>query len=81
MPEQPPPRPDVEQLAATIEQITAAMRAYARALAPAMAAMGAAIQKAAAAQQAEYVLAPPPDRPAWQSPHGPARTRRTKQRP
>ncbi|MEV6790882.1 hypothetical protein AB0M87_02550 [Streptomyces sp. NPDC051320] len=28
------------------------------------------------AKQSQYALAPPPDRPAWQSPHGPAHTRR-----
>ncbi|MFI7563815.1 hypothetical protein ACIBVM_18495 [[Kitasatospora] papulosa] len=82
MTEQFPPRPDVEQLAAALEQFGAAMRAYVAALAPAVATMTAAIRSAARnAQQAEYVLAPPPDRPAWQSPHGPAHIRRKEQRP
>lgn len=79
MTEQPPPRPDAEQLAAVVVQLADTMRAYVAALAPAMAAMGAAVQSAARnARQVEYALAPPPDRPAWQSPHGPAHTHRTK---
>ncbi|WP_406412100.1 hypothetical protein OG923_24475 [Streptomyces halstedii] len=82
MTEQPDRRPDAEQLHAAVEQIAAAMRAYVAALAPAVVAMAAAIQKATrTAQQAEYALAPPPDRPAWQSLHGPAHTRRKEQRP
>ncbi|MGC5343665.1 hypothetical protein [Streptomyces sp. DT171] len=79
MAEQPPPRPDVEQLAAAAEQLHTAMRAYVAALAPVIATMAAALQRAARATRDDYALAPPPDRPAWQSPHGPAHTRRTKE--
>ncbi|NEA19832.1 hypothetical protein [Streptomyces halstedii] len=78
MTEQPEPRPDAEQLAAAVEQLHA-IRAYVAALAPAVVAMAAQLQRLT--RQAEYALAPPPDRPAWQSPHGPAHTRRKEQRP
>ncbi|MFF5642085.1 hypothetical protein ACFY8Q_07195 [[Kitasatospora] papulosa] len=86
MTEQSPPRSDVEQLAAALEQFGTAMRAYVAAhiaaLAPAVAATVAAVRAASCnAQQAEYALAPPPDRPAWQSTHGPAHIRRKEQRP
>ncbi|MFF5495747.1 hypothetical protein [Streptomyces aquilus] len=75
---------DPEQLRAAGEQLGAALRAWVEAVAPAVRAAAQALAQVAeaarSAQQSEYVLAPPRparrDRPAWQSPYGPARPRR-----
>ncbi|MFF3886584.1 hypothetical protein [Streptomyces sp. NPDC001914] len=76
-----PPDIDPEQLRAAVEQLGKALRAWAEAVAPIVHAaartLAQAVEAARAAQQDDYALAPPPhrprDRPAWQSPHGPAR--------
>ncbi|MDQ0949315.1 hypothetical protein QFZ24_003238 [Streptomyces phaeochromogenes] len=68
------------------EQLCAALCAWAEAVAPAVRAAAQALAKAAeaarAANQDDYALAPPRPasrrRPAWQSPYGPAHTRRRK---
>lgn len=79
-----PPDIDPEQLRAAVEQLGSALRAWVEAVTPAVRAMAQALARAAeAARNAcpdDYALAPPPvaprDRPAWQSPYGPARPRR-----
>ncbi|MFD5873732.1 hypothetical protein [Streptomyces sp. NPDC060322] len=79
-----PPDIDPEQLRAAVEQLGKALRAWAEAVAPAVRAITQAFAEAAeaarTARQDDYALAPPPvaprDRPAWQSPYGPARPRR-----
>ncbi|MEV8318001.1 hypothetical protein AB0Q95_27905 [Streptomyces sp. NPDC059900] len=76
-----PPAVDPEQLREAVEQLGTALRAWVEAITPAVRAAAQALAKAAeAARNAcpdDYALAPPPhrprDRPAWQSPHGPAR--------
>ncbi|MCY0959621.1 hypothetical protein [Streptomyces sp. H27-H5] len=84
--EQPATAPDIdpEQLRAAVEQLGKALRAWAEAVAPVVRAAAQALAQAAeAARNArpdDYALAPPPvaprDRPAWQSPYGPARPRK-----
>ncbi|MGI5353462.1 hypothetical protein ACQEU8_36655 [Streptomyces sp. CA-250714] len=81
MTEQPsPPRVDPEAVRVAVEQMRAVMRAYVEAITPALHAAARAAETARTARRDDYALAPPPatprDRPAWQSPHGPAHTRR-----
>ncbi|WP_328361449.1 hypothetical protein OG800_26525 [Streptomyces sp. NBC_00445] len=77
----PPPAVDPEQLRAVGDQLRAALRAWAEAVAPVLRA--AADQFAALAAQLreagvvdEQGTPRRRDRPAWRSPYGPARTRR-----
>ncbi|MGW0756147.1 hypothetical protein ACWD1Y_06600 [Streptomyces sp. NPDC002814] len=77
----PPPAVDPEQLRAAGDQLRAALRAWAEAVAPAL--RTAAEQFAALAIQLreagvvdEQGAPSRRDRPAWRSPYGPARTRR-----
>ncbi|MFZ3569261.1 hypothetical protein ACNYS0_20125 [Streptomyces sp. BH034] len=75
-----PPRPPVDpvQLRAAVEQLHRALCAYVEAIRPALehaakqlATIAAAVEKARTASRDDYALAPPRDRPAWQSPYDP----------
>ena len=77
-----PPAVDPEQVREAVEQLGAALRAWVEAITPAVRAaaqaLAQAVEAARAANPDDYALAPPRrrrprDRPAWQSPHGPAR--------
>ncbi|MFF7234420.1 hypothetical protein [Streptomyces sioyaensis] len=72
-----PPAVAPEQLRAAVDQLNKALRAWVEAITPAVRAAARAVEAARAANPDDYALAPPSprprDRPAWQSPHGPAR--------